>query len=539
MSTFSSSRLALAGSPPPLSGPPMVSTVAASGLLARDRRSLSSDCDARTGAGASSATKNSSARTRRISYLRTCDAINSLYEGIDFYTSIIHEQRMVVPAAPCMVVPAAPRLAPVTLQGTCAMPCLLCFTPLTLRPKLQKKYMDDVQSRIRSSFGIWQHCLQDPRGATCICAEIKCMTWLAPGHTAMSTHQSFVPPSTAHQLNHANLNELKFWARKINEASMQLSGTKPIKSLSVRKEALAQALADHLGIDLSAPMAADLPLDATDVKPDVSNIDRNIQQAQYDLMLSAYQAWNNREPYSFSSKDTSASALEDEDARQAVQASNEAPPSAATTQIALPAPHPSSIQQSSSTISRALSMEISTVNKVTGLLEAIQHGTSGELDALEEKKKMKGAESYNHIKNALARHRRVFQIFKDDFNSDLDCFTSFFKGYNMQRTSRGGYHSKQDDGLLSLNEVADHMNRLCLKTIDKEKAKVPQDQWDGTWEGKNRFEIMEAIWKDLIKKEREDEKYLEDGIFSEKKWKQAFPRDHWYYIGKELVRKQK
>ncbi|KAL5485568.1 hypothetical protein ACEPAI_8211 [Sanghuangporus weigelae] len=335
----------------------------------------------------------------------------------------------------------------------------------------------------------------------------------------MSTHQSFVPPSTAHQLNHANLTELKFWARKINEASMQLSGTKSIKSLSVRKEALAQALADHLGIDLSAPMAGDLPLDAPDIKPDISNIDRNIQQAQYDLMLSAYQAWNNREPYSFSSNDASASALEDEDARQAAQVSNESPPSAATTQIALPAPHPSSIQQSSSTISRALSMEINIVNKVTGLLEAIQHGISGELDALEEKEKMKGAESYNRIKNALARHRRVFQIFKDDFNSDLDHFASFFKGYNMQRTSRGGYHSQQDDGLLSLNEVADHMNRLCSKTIDKEKAK--------------------AIWKDLIKKEREDEKYLEDGIFSEKKWKQAFPKDHWYYIGKELVTKQK
>ncbi|OCB88335.1 hypothetical protein A7U60_g4537 [Sanghuangporus baumii] len=43
MSTFSSSRLALAGSPPPLFGPPMASTVAASGLLVRDRRSLSSD----------------------------------------------------------------------------------------------------------------------------------------------------------------------------------------------------------------------------------------------------------------------------------------------------------------------------------------------------------------------------------------------------------------------------------------------------------------------------------------------------------------
>ena len=95
-------------------------------------------------------------------------------------------------------------------------------------------------------------------------------------------------------------------------------------------------------------------------------------------------------------------------------------------------------------------------------------------------------------------------IYKIDFNCDMDRFMHFFKRTYTQSTGRGGYRSKHDDGLLPLNEVTGDMIKLCDKTIQKEKASVTQADWDKMWEGKNRFEIMEAVWKKWIVEEKAD-----------------------------------
>lgn len=129
-------------------------------------------------------------------------------------------------------------------------------------------------------------------------------------------------------------------------------------------------------------------------------------------------------------------------------------------------------------------------------------------------------------------------IYKIDFNCDMDRFMHFFKRTYTQSTGRGGYRSKHDDGLLPLNEVTGDMIKLCDKTIQKEKASVTQADWDKMWEGKNRFEIMEAVWKKWIVEEKADAKYMENGEFSAQKWNDVFKVNHWYYIGKLLYIKE-
>ena len=116
----------------------------------------------------------------------------------------------------------------------------------------------------------------------------------------MSMQATFVPPSTAAELLNANLNELKYWAREINKASLRDSRTKPIKNLSLPKDDLMRTLADHLGIDLSAPAVGQPSNDGPDIKPVIPPSVRESTRRQYEFCLALGRAWANQEPYAFS-----------------------------------------------------------------------------------------------------------------------------------------------------------------------------------------------------------------------------------------------
>ena len=89
------------------------------------------------------------------------------------------------------------------------------------------------------------------------------------------------------------------------------------------------------------------------------------------------------------------------------------------------------------------------------------------------------------------------------------------------------------DGLFPFNEVADHMISFCNRVIDAEKAKGYD--WKEMWGEKNKWEVWKEIWEQHIEKEKENEKYWEDGKFSQEKWVKEFSKDHWYWIGKKIV----
>ena len=103
----------------------------------------------------------------------------------------------------------------------------------------------------------------------------------------MSTSQSINLPTTAAQLRAATLAQLKPWARLINEQSTASTGTKAILRLSVNKEDLCQALANHLGIDLTAPV--DSQPGAT--IPTLDPINEEINRRQWERVFGWAQAY--------------------------------------------------------------------------------------------------------------------------------------------------------------------------------------------------------------------------------------------------------
>lgn len=104
---------------------------------------------------------------------------------------------------------------------------------------------------------------------------------------------------SASQLRSANLEQLKLWARKINNQSHENKMGKAIRTISLRKAALRQAIADYLNVDLLAHEAGDPSEDAGDIKPVPDLIQQDIQRKQYEFALSEYEKWGNVEPYDF------------------------------------------------------------------------------------------------------------------------------------------------------------------------------------------------------------------------------------------------
>ncbi|THH03178.1 hypothetical protein EW145_g6464 [Phellinidium pouzarii] len=222
------------------------------------------------------------------------------------------------------------------------------------------------------------------------CASLMSNPLLHPGTEGL--------PATAAQLKSAQLRELKYWAKTINEAHIHANGRsdRPFSSVSnATKDNLCKSLAVYFSFDLDAPIPMAIQ---EDVKAEALYEER-IFREQYNAMTAAAKAWGMKEPYNFPKQSTPAVQqseldMETHEARSMAQAASitisTSLPSINTLNSlqlatfppitpAVPIPAISEASTSNSTVLSSLEQIFEGLNRANGLKDAIEQGKSGQI----------------------------------------------------------------------------------------------------------------------------------------------------------------
>ncbi|KLO10083.1 hypothetical protein SCHPADRAFT_892608 [Schizopora paradoxa] len=154
-----------------------------------------------------------------------------------------------------------------------------------------------------------------------------------------------------------------------------------------------------------------------------------------------------------------------------------------------------------------MDMKISRLKSIQNIKDAIEQVENGEVQAIREEIGPKAGRGTNpqwkSIKNVVNRREKLFSIYKEDFDKNMQAFLDYFsKPAPKSGQKRKVQATETEDKVLnSFSEVTQTLIPAMEKAIKAEREKdnylvdgvFSEEVWDEKWSGKNRFKIWDIL----------------------------------------------
>lgn len=150
-----------------------------------------------------------------------------------------------------------------------------------------------------------------------------------------------------------------------------------------------------------------------------------------------------------------------------------------------------------------IEMKISRLKSIQNIKDAIEQIENGEVQAIREEIGPKGGRNTNpqwrSIKNVVNRREKLFSIFEEDFDKDMQAFLKYF-------------------------------SKPAPKTGQKRKVQATESEDEILCSFSQVTQNLIPAMEKAIKVEREKGNYIEDGVFSEELWDEKWSKKNWFEI---------